>query len=52
MMRVEHDYDRGGAVAYLAGYDVHRARLMGRCEPSTGIIPFEALVDQVRGLSG
>jgi hypothetical protein len=24
-MRVNHDYDRGGAVAYLAAYDVHRA---------------------------
>ncbi len=47
MMRVEHEYDRGGAVAYLAAYDVHRAHLMGRCEPSTGIKPFEALVEQV-----
>ena len=24
-MRVEHEYDRGGALAYLAAYDVHRA---------------------------
>ncbi len=47
MMRVEHEYDRGGAVAYLAAYDVHRAQLIGRCEPSTGITPFEALVEQV-----
>ena len=46
MMRVEHEYDRGGAVAYLAAYDVHRAHLIGRCEPSTGITPFEALVEQ------
>jgi hypothetical protein len=46
-MRVEHEYDRGGAVAYLAAYDVHRAHLMGRWEPSTGIAPFEALVEQV-----
>ena len=46
-MRIEHEYDRGGALAYLAGYDVHRAHLMGRCEPSTGITPFEALVQQV-----
>ncbi len=46
-MWVEHEYDRGGAVAYLAAYDVHRARLMGRCEPSTGIKPFQALVEQV-----
>jgi hypothetical protein len=31
-MRVNHDYDRGGAVAYLAAYDVHRAKVFGRCE--------------------
>jgi hypothetical protein len=27
MMRVEHEYDRGGALAYLAAWDVHRARV-------------------------
>ena len=47
MMRVEHEYDRGGALAYLAAYDVHRARLFGRTEPSTGIEPFGRLVEQV-----
>jgi hypothetical protein len=36
LMRVEHEYDRGGALAYLAAYDVHRARLFGRTEPTTG----------------
>jgi hypothetical protein len=46
-MRVEHEYDRGGALAYLAAWDVHRARLFGRCEPTTGIEPFGRLVDQV-----
>jgi transposase len=46
-MRVEHEYDRGGALAYLAAYDVHRGQVFGRCEPTTGITPFEALVDQV-----
>jgi transposase len=45
--RVNHDYKRGGAVAYLAGYDVHRARVFGRCEATTGIAPFERLVAQV-----
>ena len=35
--RVEHEYDRGGALAYLAAWDVHRAKLFGRCEPQTGI---------------
>ena len=46
-MRVNHDYDRGGAVAYLAGYDVHRATVFGRCEQTTGIEPFRRLVQQV-----
>jgi len=36
-MRVEHDYDRGGALAYLAAYDVHAGTVAGRCAPSTGI---------------
>ncbi|MDQ6946482.1 MAG: transposase [Actinomycetota bacterium] len=47
LMRVEHEYDRGGALAYLAAYDVHRARVMGRCEDTTGIVPFGRLVEQV-----
>ena len=46
-MRVEHEYDRGGALAYLAAWDVHHARLFGRLEPTTGIAPFGRLVEQV-----
>ncbi|MEU9123565.1 IS630 family transposase [Streptomyces sp. NPDC048506] len=46
-MRVNHTYGRGGAVAYLAAYDVHRARVFGRCEATTGIAPFMALAEQV-----
>ena len=46
-VRVEHEYDRGGALAYLAAWDVHRARLFGRLEPTTGIAPFGRLVEQV-----
>jgi DDE superfamily endonuclease len=46
-MRVEHEYARGGAWAYLAALDVHRAKVFGRCEATTGIAPFERLVDQV-----
>jgi hypothetical protein len=46
-MRVNHDYHRRGAVAYLAAYDVHRAKVHGRCEDTTGIVPFAALVEQV-----
>jgi hypothetical protein len=47
VMRINHEYQRGGAVAYLAAYDVDRARVFGRCAPSTGIVPFMALVEQV-----
>jgi len=46
-MLVEHEYERGGALQHLAAWDVHRARLFGRCEPKTGIEPFGRLVDQV-----
>lgn len=46
-MRVNHTYGRGGALAYLAAYDVHHARVFGRCEPTTGIVPFMNLVEQV-----
>jgi transposase len=46
-MRVEHDYDRRGALAYLAAWDVHRGRVAGRCEDTTGIAPFARLVEQV-----
>lgn len=46
-MRVESEYTRCGTLAYFAAYDVHRAHVIGRCEPSTGIDPFTRLVDQV-----
>jgi hypothetical protein len=45
--RVEHEYIRGGALAYIAALDVHRAKLFGRCEKKTGIKPFDRLVAQV-----
>ena len=44
---VEAEYVRGGSLAYLAVWDVHRAKLFGRCEQTTGIDPFDRLVDQV-----
>jgi hypothetical protein len=46
-MRVEHEYVRKGAWAYLAAWDVHRAHVFGRCERKTGIVPFGRLVRQV-----
>jgi transposase len=45
--RVEFEYERHGTLAYFGGYDVHRAVLMGRVAPSTGIAPFGELVAQV-----
>ena len=47
VMRVEHEYGRAGALVYLAAWDVRRAKLFGRCEPRSGIVPFDALVAQV-----
>jgi hypothetical protein len=46
-MRVEHEYRRHGALAYLAAMDVHRGRVFGRCESTTGTAPFDRLVDDV-----
>jgi hypothetical protein len=46
-MRVEFEYERGGALAYIAAWDVRRAKVFGRCEETTGIQPFGRLVKQV-----
>ena len=46
-MRVEHSYRRLGAWAYLAAWDVRRAKVFGRCEPKTSRAAFEGLVGQV-----
>lgn len=45
--RYEFEYERGGTLAYLAGWDVHHANLFDRVEPTTGIEPFGQLVEQV-----
>jgi hypothetical protein len=45
--RVEAEYQRGGALQYLAAWDVQHGRVMGRCEAKTGIEPFGRLVQQV-----
>jgi hypothetical protein len=47
--RVEHEYQRRGALQYLAAWDVRRGLVMGRCEARTGIKPFGRLVRQVMG---
>jgi transposase len=45
--RQEFEYRRGGTLAYLAAYDVHAARVLGRTARTTGIAPFGELVEQV-----
>jgi hypothetical protein len=45
--KVEFEYRRKGALSYLAAWDVRRAKLFGRCEAKTGIIPFTRLVQDV-----
>ena len=45
--KIEHEYERMGAWAYLAAWDVRRAKLFGRCESGTGIAPVDRLVAQV-----
>ena len=46
-MKVEHEYKRCGAWAYLAALDVYRAKLFGRCERRNGIASFDRLVADV-----
>jgi len=50
-IRLEHRYKRMGAWAYLAAWDVRRAKVFGRCERQTGIAPFDRLVAQVMSRS-
>jgi hypothetical protein len=50
--RVEHSYERGGALTYLGALDIgrpggRRQRIFGRSEPRGGIAPFDRLVHQV-----
>ncbi len=45
-LKVEHEYERKGALCYLAAWDVRRARIFDRCAPKDGIVPFDALVEQ------
>jgi hypothetical protein len=46
-LRIEPEYQRGGAVQYLAAWDVFRGVVFGRCEAKTGRASFGRLVDQV-----
>lgn len=48
-MRVSADYRRHGTCAYLAAWDVHRAKLFGRVASTISIPVFDALVASVMG---
>ena len=45
--RVEFEYERLGTVAYHAAWDVFRARIFGLVVPTTCIVTFNQLIDQV-----
>lgn len=45
--RIEFEYERAGAIAYMAAWDVHRAKVFGICTKSTGIESYHRLVDVV-----
>ena len=47
LRRIEFEYERKGALAYMAAWDVRRAKVFGSCEQSTGIEAFHRLVDIV-----
>ena len=38
-LKIEHEYRRLGSWAYLAAWDVHRAKVYGRCESRSTIGP-------------
>jgi transposase len=45
--RVEHEYVRHGALALLAGLDVHTGKVFASTPQTTGIVPFMDLAGQV-----
>ena len=47
VMHIEHEYQRKGAWAYLAAWDIRRAKIFSRLEEKNGIGPFDRLVSQV-----
>jgi transposase len=46
-VRVEHEYQRHGALALLAALDVHTGKVSAATPTATGIAPFMALMTQV-----
>jgi len=46
-VKVEHEYERMGALNYIAAWDVRHAKVFGRCEAKSGIQAFDRLVSDV-----
>lgn len=46
-MKVEHEYKRCGAWAYIAALDVHQIKLFGLCEKKSSIVAFDLLVERI-----
>jgi len=44
---IEFEYERKGAVAYMAAWDVHKANVFGICTNTTGIESYHQLVNLV-----
>jgi hypothetical protein len=44
--KVENEYERMGALCYLAASDARGAKIFDRCAPKDGIEPFDALTEQ------
>ena len=45
--QVEFEYERHGALQYLAAWDLRRGVVFGRCDAHTGLDPFGRLVEHV-----
>jgi hypothetical protein len=50
MRRLEFEYHRNGAMAYVAAWDVRRAKVFGLCAATTGIETYHRLVNLVMGM--
>ena len=46
-VRIEHEYQRQGALALLAALDVHTGKVLASTPATTGITPFMDLIGQV-----
>ena len=49
--KVDHEYERKGALCYLAAWDARHARIFDRCEPKDGIELFGRLVEHFMGVA-